>query len=163
MNRKEQNTLMDRHNKIMAAILTRFRNMVIAATEPIPTAGAIPYASLNVMTMNNETSALVKEIENLLALTREIKKLWVAGPLRKPGDAAQQTRNRELEERAQKVTDLYNTLEGLQIKNENKQRKARLGPIGGSSKGGKKVENAKSGSSGGGGTHIKRENTGDSV
>lgn len=51
--------LLDRHNKIMAAILTRFRNMVIAATEPIPTAGAIPYASLNVMTMNNETSALV--------------------------------------------------------------------------------------------------------
>ena len=51
--------LLDRHNRIMAAILTRFRNMVLAATEPLPTAAAIPQASLNSMTMNNEVSALV--------------------------------------------------------------------------------------------------------
>lgn len=52
-------TLLDRHNKIMAAILTRFRNMVGAATDPLPTAAAIPQASLTTMTMNNETTALV--------------------------------------------------------------------------------------------------------
>ncbi|KAI1434385.1 hypothetical protein GGR50DRAFT_662927 [Xylaria sp. CBS 124048] len=53
-------SLLDRHNRTMAAILTRFRNMVIAATEPLPTAAAIPRASLNVMTMNNEAAALVR-------------------------------------------------------------------------------------------------------
>ncbi|KAI1367029.1 hypothetical protein F5Y08DRAFT_299811 [Xylaria arbuscula] len=110
MNRKDQNTLMDRHNRIMAAILTRFRNMVLAATEPLPNAAAIPQASLNSMTMNNEVSALIKEIENLLALNREIKQLWIAGPLRKPGDASEVSREKEIDERAARVTTLYNTL-----------------------------------------------------
>ncbi|KAI3337211.1 hypothetical protein HD806DRAFT_475994 [Xylariaceae sp. AK1471] len=120
MNRKEQNTLMDRHNKIMAAILTRFRNMVLAATEPLPTAAAIPQASLNAMTMNNEVSALIKEVENLLALNREIKQLWIAGPLRKPGDADEQNRERELDEKASQVSKLYNTL--VELENETAKK-----------------------------------------
>ncbi|GAP87689.1 putative mediator of RNA polymerase ii transcription subunit 22 protein [Rosellinia necatrix] len=117
MNRREQNTLMDRHNKIMAAILTRFRNMVLAATEPLPTAAAIPQASLNAMTMNNEVSALIKEVENLLALTREIKQLWIAGPLRKPGDADEKSRDKEMDEKAFQVSKLYNRLVELQSEN----------------------------------------------
>ncbi|TGJ83946.1 hypothetical protein E0Z10_g4793 [Xylaria hypoxylon] len=106
--------LLDRHNRIMAAILTRFRNMVLAATEPLPTAAAIPQASLNAMTMNNEVSALIKEIENLLALNREIKKLWIAGPLRKPGDADEKNREKEIDEKASQVSKLYNTLVELE-------------------------------------------------
>ncbi|KAI0540836.1 hypothetical protein GGR58DRAFT_459140 [Xylaria digitata] len=120
MNRKEQNTLMDRHNKIMAAILTRFRNMVLAATEPLPTAAAIPQASLNAMTMNNEASALIKEIENLLALNREIKKLWISGPLRKPGDADEKNREKEMDQKAAQVSKLYNTLVELESKSAKK-------------------------------------------
>ncbi|KAI1108060.1 hypothetical protein F5Y14DRAFT_131278 [Nemania sp. NC0429] len=116
--------LLDRHNKIMAAILTRFRNMVLAATEPLPTAAAIPQASLNNMTMANETTALIKEIENLLALSREIKKLWIAGPLRKPGDADEKTRERELDAQAAQVSGLYDDLVKLEIENENKRRAA---------------------------------------
>lgn len=54
--------LLDRHQKIMAAILTRFRNMVAAASEPISTTASIPQASLNLMTMNNEAAALVCHI-----------------------------------------------------------------------------------------------------
>ncbi|KAI1421678.1 hypothetical protein F5Y12DRAFT_718179 [Xylaria sp. FL1777] len=112
--------LLDRHNKIMAAILTRFRNMVLAATEPLPTAGAIPQASLNAMTMNNEVSALIKEVENLLALSREIKQLWIAGPLRKPGDADEKHREKELDENAAQVSKLYNTLVELQTETAKK-------------------------------------------
>jgi hypothetical protein len=52
-------TLLERHNKTMAEILTRFRNMIMAATEPVATSSSIPQASLNVMTMNNEAAALV--------------------------------------------------------------------------------------------------------
>ncbi|KAI2642721.1 hypothetical protein GGS21DRAFT_486546 [Xylaria nigripes] len=102
--------LLDRHNKIMAEILTRFRNMVVAATEPLPTAAAIPQASLNAMTMNNEVSALIKEVENLLALNREIKQLWIAGPLRKARDADEESREKEIDERATRVSRLYNAL-----------------------------------------------------
>ncbi|KAI0857218.1 hypothetical protein F4860DRAFT_490330 [Xylaria cubensis] len=114
MNRKEQNTLLDRHELIIAAILTRFRNMVNAACAPLPTAAAIPQASLNIMTMNNEAAALIKEIENLLALNREIKQLWITGPLRKPGDADEKNLEKVIDERAAKVSKLYNTLVELQ-------------------------------------------------
>ncbi|KAI1277670.1 hypothetical protein F5Y07DRAFT_82456 [Xylaria sp. FL0933] len=115
-------TLLDRHNKIMAAILTRFRNMVLAATEPLPTANPIPQASLNAMTMSNEVSALIKEIENLLVLSREIKQLWIAGPLRKPQDAEEKNLDKELDEKAAKVSKLYDTL--VQLQNENAKKNA---------------------------------------
>lgn len=45
---------------MIAQILTRFRNMVMAATEPLPRDGAIvETATLNSMTMETETQALV--------------------------------------------------------------------------------------------------------
>ncbi|KAI1822984.1 hypothetical protein F4861DRAFT_356816 [Xylaria intraflava] len=129
MNRKEQNTLMDRHNKIMAEILTRFRNMVIAATEPLPGAAAIPRASLNAMTMSNEVSALIKEVENLLALNREIKQLWIAGPLRKPRDVDEEQREKEIDERAARVSKLYNML--LEMTNDTARQAAQAAAEGG--------------------------------
>ncbi|KAI8628734.1 hypothetical protein F5Y19DRAFT_112302 [Xylariaceae sp. FL1651] len=110
MNRKEQNSIMDRHNQIIAQILTRFRNMVLAATEKLPRTSIIPQASLNTMTMEQETAALIAEVENLLALNREIKTLWMRGPLRKPGDAAEQAREKELDQQAAKVAELQNHL-----------------------------------------------------
>ncbi|KAI1810746.1 hypothetical protein GGS20DRAFT_589220 [Poronia punctata] len=122
--RTDASTLLERHNKIMAAILTRFRNMVLAATENLTKDVSIPQASLNVMTMNNEVTALIKEIENLLALSREIKQLWIAGPLRKPGNADEMTRDKEIDESANKVTDMYNTL--LELQNLNNQKKTTL-------------------------------------
>ncbi|KAI1306372.1 hypothetical protein F5Y03DRAFT_140604 [Xylaria venustula] len=112
----------DRHNRIMAAILTRFRNMVLAATEPLPTAGAIPQASLNAMTMNNEVSALIKEVQNLLSLSREIKQLWIAGPLRKPGDASEKNREKEIDEKAAQVSKLHNIL--VELQNETAKKSA---------------------------------------
>lgn len=53
--------LLERHNKIIAQILTRFRNMVMAATEPIPGGATIEHAALNRMTMETETAALVSK------------------------------------------------------------------------------------------------------
>ncbi|KAI1751484.1 hypothetical protein F4782DRAFT_505110 [Xylaria castorea] len=122
MNRKEQNTLLDRHELIIAAILTRFRNMVNAAGAPLPTAAAIPQASLNIMTMNNEAAALIKEVENLLALNREIKQLWITGPLRKPGDADEKNLEKVIDERAANVSKLYNTL--VELQNEAAKKSA---------------------------------------
>ncbi|KAI0976115.1 hypothetical protein F4678DRAFT_416013 [Xylaria arbuscula] len=136
--------LLDRHNKIVAAILTRYRNMVLAATEPLPTAGAIPQASLNAMTMNNEVSALIKEIQNLLALTHEIKQLWIVGPLRKPGDASEKSREKEIDEKAALVASLHNNLVELQNKNARKSAAQQAPPP---------AAEAKEG----GDVHVKRE------
>ncbi|KAI0200659.1 hypothetical protein F4808DRAFT_427437 [Astrocystis sublimbata] len=128
MNRREQNTLLDRHERIVAAILTRFRNMVDAATAPLPSAPAIPHAALNSMVMHNESSALIHEIENLLSLTREIKKLWIAGPLRKPGDADEKSSEKVLDERAARVAKYYETLVMLERENAKKKNPAQQNP-----------------------------------
>ncbi len=221
--------LLDRHNRIMAAILTRFRNMVLAATEPLPAAAAIPQASLNAMTMNNEVSALVctspltpllkvlasaiissplllylllsipvflthsfplpsihatrvpylpgatlhfhvpylhsktpcgrltslwaqiKEVQNLLALSREIKKLWIAGPLRKPGDADEKNREKEIDEKAAQVSKLYNIL--VDLESQTRKSTAQQAPATAG-----EVEVKKEG----GDIHVKHENKGSS-
>ena len=54
---------------MIAQILTRFRNMVMAATEPLPRDGAIvETATLNSMTMETETQALVCDLSSSSSL-----------------------------------------------------------------------------------------------
>jgi hypothetical protein len=61
--------ILDEHNRAIAQILTRFRNMVIAATEQLPASGAvIEHASLNRMTMETESNALVRTFLSLIPL-----------------------------------------------------------------------------------------------
>ncbi|KAH8673462.1 hypothetical protein BX600DRAFT_455326 [Xylariales sp. PMI_506] len=104
--KKDQDTILDRHNMAIAEILRRFLNMVTAATASIPKDGALEHAALNNMTMETETTALIAEIQKLLQITREIKALWIKGPPRKPGEDA--SRDAEIDGKAQVVQDLYN-------------------------------------------------------
>ncbi|KAI1842674.1 hypothetical protein JX265_002721 [Neoarthrinium moseri] len=120
--KKDADTLLDRHNKAMAAILRRFLNMTKAATAPIPKEGALDHEALNQMRMENETAALITEIQNLLQITREIKALWIKGPLRKPGeDAAQQA---ELDSKARVVQGLYNELMASRLERQKADAEA---------------------------------------
>ncbi|OTA97719.1 hypothetical protein M434DRAFT_391651 [Hypoxylon sp. CO27-5] len=106
MNRKEHSNILDRHNRAIAQILARFRNMIMAATAPIPQTGnIIEQAALNRMTMETETAALISEVQGLLAITREIKALWIRGPLRQPGEDS--SREAEIDKQAETVTRLY--------------------------------------------------------
>ncbi|KAI0018968.1 hypothetical protein F4780DRAFT_780845 [Xylariomycetidae sp. FL0641] len=114
--------LPDRHERAIAQILTRFRNMVAAAAEPVSRTATIEHATLNRMTMERETAALITEIEGLLALTHEIKRLWLQGPLRTPdGDAAAAARETQIDRQAAGVTDMYARL--LALRNEAVRRK----------------------------------------
>ncbi|RYP31575.1 hypothetical protein DL767_005684 [Monosporascus sp. MG133] len=98
--------LLDRHNRTVAQILTRFRNVIGAATEPLPREGAVlEHAALNRFTMQTEMAALITEIQNLLALNREIKALWIRGPLRKPGES--DGLDAEIDRRSVAVADMY--------------------------------------------------------
>ncbi|KAI1803062.1 hypothetical protein F4811DRAFT_526458 [Daldinia bambusicola] len=99
-------TLLDRHNRAIAQILSHFRNMVMAATAPISEGGnVLELAALNRMTMETECAALISEIQGLLAITREMKALWIRGPLRQPGD--NDSREAELDRRAAEVVQLF--------------------------------------------------------
>ncbi|KAI0122037.1 hypothetical protein F4814DRAFT_407401 [Daldinia grandis] len=106
MNRKDHSSILDRHNRAIAQILSHFRNIVMAATAPISQSGNIlELAALNRMTMETETAALISEVQGLLAINREIKALWIRGPLRQPGDS--DTREAELDRQAADVVRMY--------------------------------------------------------
>ncbi|KAL7626529.1 hypothetical protein AAE478_003301 [Parahypoxylon ruwenzoriense] len=129
----DHSTILDRHNRAIAQILARFRNVVVAATEPLPQNGEaiMEHAALNRLTMETECAALIAEIQGLLAINREIKTLWIRGPLRQPGDG--EAREAELDESAAHVTRLYDQVLAMRdaaIRREN-QAKAAAGAAGG--------------------------------
>ncbi|RYP73357.1 hypothetical protein DL769_004230 [Monosporascus sp. CRB-8-3] len=116
--------LLDRHNRTVAQILTRFRNVIGAATEPLPREGAVlEHAALNRFTMQTEMAALITEVQNLLALNREIKALWIRGPLRKPGE--NDGLDAEIDRKSAAVADLYQ--KAMDMFEEKKKAEARAG------------------------------------
>ncbi|KAI1268382.1 hypothetical protein F5Y18DRAFT_227071 [Xylariaceae sp. FL1019] len=114
MNRRDQNTLEDRHNRIVAQLLTRFRNMIEAVSERVAESATISEGSQLRMRMDRECAALITEVENLLALNRELKQLWITGPLRDSNDAANQAREEHLDEGARVVMSMSNHIIALQ-------------------------------------------------
>ncbi|KAI1075444.1 hypothetical protein F5B20DRAFT_559738 [Whalleya microplaca] len=111
MNRKEQNSILERHNRAMVQILKRFRNMITQASAPLPESGAIEQAAVNRWTMETESAALITEIQGLLALNREIKALWMRGPIRKPGE--DDGREAEIDRKAEAVAKLYDQVQAM--------------------------------------------------
>ncbi|KAI0180794.1 hypothetical protein GGR52DRAFT_521687 [Hypoxylon sp. FL1284] len=106
MNRKDASNILDRHNRTIAQILKRFSNVVMAATEPLPQSGnIIEHASINRMTMETECASLITEIQALLAINREIKALWIRGPLRQAGE--DEAREAAMNLQAENVAKLY--------------------------------------------------------
>lgn len=119
-------SLLDQEGKIIAEILTSYRDLVNYATEPITNKTSTGQASYNSMAMDLETQVLVcdlpdslpakssltslqiKSVENLLSLTRRIRELWIVGPLRKPGegDRTEET----IESEVQSVVGILNQL-----------------------------------------------------
>ncbi|KAI1328485.1 hypothetical protein F5Y16DRAFT_419905 [Xylariaceae sp. FL0255] len=109
-------TCADRHERVIAQILTHFRNLIFAASESVPKSATVAQASLNSLVMDREVAVLIHEVQNLLTLTREIKTLWIHGNLNMAGDAANQVREQALNEKAAKVQELYNTISSLKNK-----------------------------------------------
>ncbi|KAG6364254.1 hypothetical protein INS49_005853 [Diaporthe citri] len=101
-------SLLDQEGKIIAEILTSYRDLVNFATEPITNKTSTGQASYNSMAMDLETQTLIKSVENLLSLTRRIRELWIVGPLRKPGegDRTEET----IESEVQQVVGILNQL-----------------------------------------------------
>ncbi|KAI4865250.1 hypothetical protein F4820DRAFT_420794 [Hypoxylon rubiginosum] len=112
MNRNNSSSILDRHNRAIAQILKRFSNMVMAATEALPQTGnIIEHASINRMMMETECAGLIAEIEALLAINREIKALWIRGPLQQPGEDA--ARQAAMDRQAQTVAQLSDRVRAM--------------------------------------------------
>jgi hypothetical protein len=84
-------------------------------------------------------SCKITEIENMLAITREIKALWIKGPIRKPGEDRKQ--EEELDAKAEMVQDMYNQVMALRAANAQKNAEAMLKATSTTTGGRDKVEN----------------------
>ncbi|PBP19794.1 hypothetical protein BUE80_DR009385 [Diplocarpon rosae] len=99
------NSLVDRSERAVAALLTRFKTLVTLAAEPVQdgVAATKEVAAAHALQMEVESSLLVRAAEDLLQLTRELKELWLFGPLReiKEGEGEGQ-----MDEDSQRVGEL---------------------------------------------------------
>ncbi|KAK0639721.1 hypothetical protein B0T16DRAFT_337443 [Cercophora newfieldiana] len=85
--------LLDQENKLIAEILAGFRAIIRAGTDRVDNTASTGQAAFNTMAMEIHMNGLIKSTEDLLGLTRQLRELWVVGPLKKPGegdDEAQQ-------------------------------------------------------------------------
>ncbi|CZS93493.1 uncharacterized protein RAG0_03776 [Rhynchosporium agropyri] len=96
-------SLVDREERAVAALLTRFKALVTLAAEPTPDGATKEASAAHGLQMEVESSALVRATEDLLQLTRELKELWLFGPLRniKEGEGEGQ-----MDEDSQRVGEL---------------------------------------------------------
>lgn len=123
-------TFVDREQRYVAALLTRFKNLVVLAAMPAGEGATKEIAASHAFQMEVETNALVsihahtqpswqtrttepwlmrdsprqvQAAEDLLQLTRELKELWLAGPLREIGEDEEST---GMAEDANRVRDM---------------------------------------------------------
>ncbi|KAG4414785.1 hypothetical protein IFR04_012057 [Cadophora malorum] len=75
-------SLVDREERAVAALLTRFKTLITLAAEPVEDGATKEMAAAHGLQMEVEGSALVRATEDLLQLSRELKELWLFGPLR---------------------------------------------------------------------------------
>jgi len=79
-------SLVDREERAIAALLTRFKNLISLAAEPAEDGATLEVAAAQSFQMEVETNAMVQAVEDLLRLTRELKEMWLFGPLREIGE-----------------------------------------------------------------------------
>ncbi|KFY20507.1 hypothetical protein V491_03663 [Pseudogymnoascus sp. VKM F-3775] len=79
------NELMEREQGIVDAMLLRFKNIIeLATTNKGDVTSEV--AAAQAFQTNVETQALIRAAQDLLSLTREMKELWLFGPLRGLGE-----------------------------------------------------------------------------
>jgi len=85
------NSLIYREQKAVADLLTRFKNIVsLAALPEGPDGESLEVAAGQSVQMEVETAAMISAAEDLLKLTREMKELWLFGPLRELGEGEEE-------------------------------------------------------------------------
>ncbi|KAK3897463.1 hypothetical protein C8A05DRAFT_38983 [Staphylotrichum tortipilum] len=77
--------LLDRKNILVAQLITAFRDLEKLATDPVDSTATIGQTAYISMATETLMSVLIKSTEDLASLTRQIRELWIVGPLRNPG------------------------------------------------------------------------------
>lgn len=93
---------------------------------PLPAAKNSRHPPTNILQLDPDVanrSAQITEIQNLLTINREIKALWIKGPLRKPGEDTEQADS--LDRQAEKIQQMYNELMAKQAADEKAAAEAK--------------------------------------
>jgi len=103
---RTSDALLDREQSLIDALLVRFKNIVELA--PLPN-GVVTkeVAAAQAFQMEVETAALIRAAEDLLRLTRELKEMWLFGPLRGLGEGEEEG---GMEDDAKKVGEMVEAL-----------------------------------------------------
>ncbi|KAK3368349.1 hypothetical protein B0H63DRAFT_488322 [Podospora didyma] len=110
--------LMERRGRIIADILSTFGQLVRQGTEKVDSTVTIGQTGYSSMALDILMNTLIKLIEDLLGLTRQLRELWIAGPLRLPG-AGDDEAESALQQDAATVFSILATL-----RNQSRQRAA---------------------------------------
>lgn len=121
-NQQASTNLLDREGRIIAEILERFRNVMLVSTERVSNKSNPGQSAFSSMRMSIEAQGLIKSTEELLTLTRQLRELWVVGPLRKPGEGEA--------EAAASIDDSVEQVVGLLNELRQKSRQDLMGPHG---------------------------------
>ncbi|KFX98855.1 hypothetical protein V490_02056 [Pseudogymnoascus sp. VKM F-3557] len=100
------NELMEREQGIVDAMLLRFKNIIeLATTNKGDVTSEV--AAAQAFQTNVETQALIRAAQDLLSLTREMKELWLFGPLRGFGEGEE---GGTIDDDSKKVVEMVETM-----------------------------------------------------
>ncbi|TLD19712.1 hypothetical protein PspLS_09649 [Pyricularia sp. CBS 133598] len=110
MDRGQNSSLMDRHQAAITDITKHFGELVIGLSAPVTAEDADTATSAQqAMRMQLESNALIASIEHLLSLTRQVRELWLVGPLLKPGEG-ERAADGQIDEQVESMTKILNEL-----------------------------------------------------
>ncbi|KAK0717486.1 hypothetical protein B0T26DRAFT_751537 [Lasiosphaeria miniovina] len=78
--------LMERRGKLIAEILKGMRQLVELSTQKVDRTATIGQMEYNSMAIDIQMNGLIKSVEDLLGLTRQLREMWIAGPLKTFGE-----------------------------------------------------------------------------
>ncbi|KAL2123625.1 hypothetical protein VTJ04DRAFT_4080 [Mycothermus thermophilus] len=81
---KVADNLLERKNILIAQIMAAFRDIVYIGTSPIDNNASTGQTAYSSMALQTVMSQIIHSAEDLLSLTRQIRELWVIGPLKPP-------------------------------------------------------------------------------
>jgi len=97
----------DREQRAVATLLTQFKALVSLAATHTKEGATKEVAATEAFRMEVESAALVRAAEDLLQLTRELKEMWLFGPLRGIGEGEGEGK---MDEDSQKVREMVEAL-----------------------------------------------------
>ncbi|KAJ4290014.1 hypothetical protein N0V88_006815 [Collariella sp. IMI 366227] len=78
------NNLLERKNILIAQVMTAFRDLVNTAAAPVDSTASTGQAAYSSLAIETGMTGIIKSTEDLLTLTRQLRELWIVGPLKAP-------------------------------------------------------------------------------